>query len=74
MSCAVLFLLSVKVSIIIPQKGDKKDQQQAKPDDKISKKEAEQMLNAVQNQEKEVKEKVDKKKAVLRPVRSEKDW
>jgi len=32
------------------------------------------MLNAVQNQEKEVKDKVDKKKAVARPIGTDKDW
>jgi len=56
------------------KKGDQKEQQQNTPAEKINQQEAEQMLNAVQNQEKEVKEKVDKKKAVARPVRTEKDW
>lgn len=60
-------------------KNKQQDNQQKKEDEsaaepKISKEEAEQMLNAVQNQEKDVKEKMDKKKAVARPISSEKDW
>ena len=56
------------------QKEDQKKDQQEQPGQKLNQQEVEQMLNAVQNQEKEVKEKVDKKNAVARPVRTEKDW
>ncbi len=68
-------------------KQDKEDQQQKQDEQKqeqqkqqqeqqqnVSKQEAEQMLNAVQNKEKEIKEKVDKEKAVASPVRTDKDW
>ncbi len=48
--------------------------EQEVPDQQLSQEEAEQMLNAIQNQEKEVKEKVDKKKAVAKPIPTEKDW
>jgi tetratricopeptide (TPR) repeat protein len=53
---------------------EQKVEQQENQKQNISKQEAEQMLNAVENQEKEVKEKVDKKKAVARPISTEKDW
>ena len=64
------------------QEQDKKEQEQDKQEQQkeqqqeqeISKEEMEQMLNAVQNQEKEVKDKADKKKAVARPAATEKDW
>ena len=62
------------------QKQDQKNKEDQKkgekeiPDQQLSQQETEQMLNAIQNQEKEVKEKVDKKKAVARPVATEKDW
>lgn len=61
-----------------PNQDDKNKQDQKEGKDKqqqnISQQDAEQMLNAVQNQEKETKEKLDKKKAVAKPVRTEKDW
>ncbi len=57
------------------KKEDEKNKEEQNPSEpKISKEEAEQMLNAVQNQEKDVKAKLDKKKAVARPVSAEKDW
>ena len=48
-------------------------EQQAKPL-QISKEDAERMLSAIQQQEKDVKEKVDKKKAAAAKVKTEKDW
>jgi Ca-activated chloride channel family protein len=55
------------------QDQQKADQQQAQPL-QISKEDAERMLDAIQQQEKDVKEKVDKKKAVAAKVKTEKDW
>ena len=57
---------------------DQKDQpqeqeQQAQPQE-ISKEDAERMLKAIQQQEKDVKDKVDKKKAAAAKVKTEKDW
>ena len=52
---------------------DQQDQQQPAPRE-ISKDDAERMLNAIQQQEKDVKEKVDKKKAAAAKVKTEKDW
>ena len=49
------------------------DQQQPAPRE-ISKEDAERMLKAIQQQEKDVKEKVDKKKAAAAKVKTEKDW
>jgi tetratricopeptide (TPR) repeat protein len=48
-------------------------EQQAKPLE-ISKEDAERMLSAIQQQEKDVKEKVDKQKAVAAKGKTEKDW
>ena len=48
-------------------------EQQAKPLE-ISREDAERMLEAIQQQEKDVKEKVDKKKAAAAKVKTEKDW
>jgi tetratricopeptide (TPR) repeat protein len=48
-------------------------EQQAKPME-ISKEDAERMLSAIQQQEKDVKEKVDKQKAVASKGKTEKDW
>ena len=56
------------------QEQQKEQQQEQQQEQEISKEEMEQMLNAVQNQEKEVKDKADKKKAVARPAATEKDW
>jgi tetratricopeptide (TPR) repeat protein len=54
---------------------DQQDQQdqQAKPLE-ISREDAQRMLDAIQQQEKDVKEKVDKKKAAAAKVKTEKDW
>ncbi len=54
------------------QDQDQQDQQ-PKPQE-ISKEDAERILNAIQQQEKDVKEKVDKKKAAAAKVKTEKDW
>jgi Ca-activated chloride channel family protein len=51
------------------------DQQEKQPAPReISKEDAERMLKAIQQQEKDVKEKVDKKKAAAAKVKTEKDW
>ncbi len=59
------------------QDQDKEDQenqdQQAKPL-QISREDAQRMLDAIQQQEKDVKDKVDKKKAAAAKVKTEKDW
>ncbi|MCK5135481.1 MAG: tetratricopeptide repeat protein [Bacteroidales bacterium] len=55
------------------QDQDQQQQQQAKPQE-ISREDAERMLNAIQQQEKDVKDKVDKKKAAAAKVKTEKDW
>jgi tetratricopeptide (TPR) repeat protein len=55
-----------------PQEQQEQEQQ-ARPLE-ISKEDAERMLNAIQQQEKDVKEKVDKKKAAAAKVKTEKDW
>ena len=63
------------------QKQDQQKQDQQKQDQQkqpqprgISKEDAEHILNAIQQQEKDVKEKVDKKKAIAAKVKTEKDW
>jgi len=53
---------------------DQQDQEQQPQPREISKEDAERMLNAIQQQEKDVKEKVDKKKAAAAKVKTEKDW
>jgi len=54
---------------------DQEDQQEQQPaPSEISKEDAERMLKAIQQQEKDVKEKVDKKKAAAAKVKTEKDW
>lgn len=55
------------------QDQQEEQQQQAAPRE-ISKEDAERMLKAIQQQEKDVKEKVDKKKAAAAKVKTEKDW
>ena len=51
------------------------DQQEQQPEPRqISKEDAERMLKAIQQQEKDVKEKVDKEKAAAAKVKTEKDW
>ena len=54
------------------QNQDEQEQQQQPME--ISKEDAERLLNAIQQQEKEVKEKVDKKKAAAAKVKTKKDW
>jgi len=64
------------------QEQEQQEQEQENPDQQeqqprpmeISKEDAERMLNAIQQQEKDVKEKVDKKKAAAAKVKTEKDW
>jgi len=53
--------------------GDNQQDQQPVPRE-ISMEDAERMLKAIQQQEKDVKEKVDKKKAAAAKVKTEKDW
>jgi hypothetical protein len=55
------------------QSQNDQTQQQPIPRE-ISKEDAERMLKAIQQQEKDVKEKVDKKKAAAAKVKTEKDW
>jgi Ca-activated chloride channel family protein len=56
------------------QNQDQQKQQQQPQPQEISKEDAERMLNAIQQQEKDVKDKVDKKKAAVAKVKTEKDW
>jgi Ca-activated chloride channel family protein len=56
------------------QNQDQKEQEQQAQPLQISKEDAERMLSAIQQQEKDVKEKVDKKKAAAAKVKTEKDW
>ena len=56
------------------QDSDQDQQEQQSAPREISKEDAERMLNAIQQQEKDVKEKVDKKKAATAKVKTEKDW
>jgi len=55
------------------QEDQQQEKQQAEPRE-ISKEDAERMLKAIQQQEKDVKEKVDKEKAAAAKVKTEKDW
>ena len=55
------------------QEQEDEAQEQPQPQE-ISKEDAERMLNAIQQQEKDVKEKVDKKKAAVAKVKTDKDW
>ena len=56
------------------EQQEQKDQQQQPQAREISKEDAERMLNAIQQQEKDVKDKVDKKKAAAAKVKTKKDW
>jgi tetratricopeptide (TPR) repeat protein len=56
------------------QNKDQQDQKQQPRPQEISMEDAERMLNAIQQQEKDVKEKVDKEKAAATKVKTEKDW
>ena len=55
------------------QENQEQQEQQAQPLE-ISREDAERMLDAIQQQEKDVKEKVDKQKAAAAKVKTEKDW
>lgn len=57
-----------------PQEQEQQDQQAQQQPREISKEDAERMLNAIQQQEKDVKDKVDKKKAATTKVKTKKDW
>jgi Ca-activated chloride channel family protein len=57
------------------QQQEPQDEQSQKPRPReISKEDAERMLEAIQQQEKEVKEKVDREKAAAVKVKTKKDW
>ncbi|NOR34210.1 MAG: hypothetical protein GQ579_05970, partial [Bacteroidales bacterium] len=56
------------------KENDQQKQEQQPVPREISKEDAERMLKAIQQQEKDVKEKVDKKKAAAAKVKTEKDW
>lgn len=55
------------------EEQEQNDQQQQQPRE-ISKEDAERMLKAIQQQEKDVKDKVDKNKAAAAKVKTKKDW
>jgi len=58
-----------------PQQPEEEQEQQAQPRPReISKEDAERMLNAILQQEKDVKDKVDQKKAAAAKVKTKKDW
>jgi len=57
------------------EQQEQQEPEQAQPQPReISKEDAERMLQAIQQQEKDVKEKVDKKKAAAAKVKTKKDW
>ena len=56
------------------QKQDQQKQQQQEQKDQLTKQEAEQILEAIQNQEKMVQEKVERQKAKAAKVYTDKDW
>ena len=57
------------------ERQEQQEQQEQQPAPReISKEDAERLLEAIQQQEKDVKEKVDKKKAAAAKVKTEKDW
>jgi len=56
------------------EQQDQQEQEQQSAPREISKEDAERMLQAIQQQEKDVKEKVDKQKAAVAKVKTEKDW
>ncbi len=56
------------------KENDQQEREQQPVPREISKEDAERMLQAIQQQEKDVKEKVDKKKAAAAKVKTEKDW
>jgi len=56
------------------QNQDEQQQKEQPAPREISKEDAERMLQAIQQQEKDVKEKVDKNKAAATKVKTKKDW
>ncbi|MFS4415580.1 tetratricopeptide repeat protein [Maribacter sp. 2307ULW6-5] len=56
-----------------PEEGEGQNQQQPRPN-QLSKEQVENLLRAMQNAEKKVKEKIDAKKAKGTRVKTEKDW
>ncbi len=56
------------------QNDEKEEEQKQSAPQQLSKEDAERLLNAILQKEKDVKEKVDKKKAVASKVKNEKDW
>jgi len=56
------------------QEQEQKEQEQQAVPHQLSEEDAERMLEAIMQQEKDVKDKVDKKKAAARKVKTEKDW
>jgi len=52
---------------------DKQEQQEAQKEE-LNKEEAERLLNAILQKEKDVKEKVDQKKASAKKIKTDKDW
>ena len=55
-------------------KDQEKDQNEQQPENELTKQEVEQILEAIQNQEKDVKEKVEKEKARTGKASLQKDW
>jgi tetratricopeptide (TPR) repeat protein len=56
------------------KQNEDQEQQQQRQKQELNKEEAERLLNAILQKEKEVKEKVDKKKATAAKIKTEKDW
>ena len=56
------------------KKDDKQDQKQQKQQQKISPEDAKRMLESIQNDEKNVQEKLKKEKAKTQQIKVEKDW
>lgn len=56
------------------QEKEKEEQQQQQQQQNMNKQDAERMLNAINNKEKETKEKVDKKEGQAVRINVEKDW
>ena len=56
------------------QNDEKEEEQKQTAPQQLSKEDAERLLNAILQKEKDVKEEVDKKKAAAAKVKNEKDW
>lgn len=56
------------------EQTQQKEQQQQPHPDQISKKDAERLLDAINNEEKDIQEKLKKKKARVTKIKIEKDW